>query len=123
MSAVPSVKKPPPEVKVKPPLAEPFIAAARSDFAAGQFAAARKALAAARESLKQVPDAGQSRQVAMWEEAVSLTDPDAPEADACAAADAVKADGKDLGDFYVSLYDFTLANRNAPPLSDRAALV
>ncbi len=119
-SARPEKPSPPPVIKPKPPLAAPFIAEARAEFAAGQFAAARKALAAARASLKQAPDAGLSRQAAMWEEAVALVDPDSPEADRSAAADAVKADGKELGDFYVELYDFVLANRAAPSLSDRA---
>jgi serine/threonine protein kinase len=107
----PVAKKPPVEVTPKAPLAAPFIAEARTDFAAGQFAAARKALAAARESLKQVPDAGLSRQAAMWEQAVALADPQTSADERRAAADAVKADGKDVGDFYVSLYDFVTNDR------------
>ena len=119
-SSRPKMPLPPPVIKVKPPQAAPFIAEARTEFAAGQFAAARKALAAARGSLKQAPDAGLSRQTAMWEEAVALVDPDSSEANRSAAADAVKADGKDLGDFYVELYDFVLANRAASTLFDRS---
>ena len=89
-------------------------------FVQGQFPAAREKLAAARASLKAAPDAGQLRQVAMWEEAVALADPESPAAEKGAAAAAVKADGKDVGDFYVSLYDFLLANRPASPLPDRS---
>ena len=56
----------------------------------------------------------------MWEEAVALADPESPAAEKGAAAAAVKADGKDVGDFHVSLYDFLLANRPASPLPDRS---
>ena len=80
MSAIPSVKKPPAESKVKPPLAEPFIAEARHRFRRRAVRCHPQGAGGGAESLKKSPDAGQSRQVAMWEEAVSLTDPDAPEA-------------------------------------------